>query len=141
EHVECCKTGKAGLIDILGERRSPIGHDGVADIFVDDSSMIADRCGHFRKVSVHDLYEPLGRHSLARAGKSFAIAEQHGHDVALAVDGKHRSENQAFNYAGVDIFAEGLADVLLMAKLLDHPIKSSGQVANLVLRSASQSFV
>ena len=79
------------------------------------------------------LTSPLRRHSLAGAGKSFDIAEQHGHDATLPVDGKHRPVDQSLDDTRVDVLAERLAHPLLVAQLLDHPVEGGGQVADLVL--------
>ena len=44
QHVERRQPGQAGLIGLGGEGRTPIGHDGVADILIDDAAVLVDRC-------------------------------------------------------------------------------------------------
>ena len=61
----------------FGKWRSPIGHDRIADIFVDDPLMMANWRRHRREVAVDHLDQPLRSHPLAGAGKSLDVAEQH----------------------------------------------------------------
>ena len=70
EHIERGKGGETRLIGIRIERRSPIGHDGVADIFVDDAAVLADRRRHRRKIPVHHFDQALRRHFLADADET-----------------------------------------------------------------------
>src|SRR5207244_4896668 len=111
---------------MLGKRRPPIGHDRVADIFVDDAAMAADRSRHRRQVVIHHLDKPLRRHAFAEAGKAFHVAEQHRHHAPLAVGGGRRLPgDQAFDDAGIDIAAEGFAQALLVAQLFDMLLKAA----------------
>src|SRR5262245_62948901 len=56
-HVDRGEACRRRLIGRLHERRSPVGHDRVADILVDDAAVIADRFGHGRQIAVHHLDE------------------------------------------------------------------------------------
>ena len=134
-HLDGGKAGQPRLLAMLGKRRPPIGHDGVADIFVDDAAMAADRPRHRRQIVVHHLDEALRRHALAEAGKALHVAEQHRHHPPLAVAGGQRlTIHQAFNNARVDIAAEGFAQAFLVAQLFDHVVERRRELADLVAR-------
>jgi hypothetical protein len=76
------------MIGLVDERWAPISHDAVADILVDDPSVVPDWFGHDRKVVVHDLDETLRGHAFAKAGEALQVAEQHSHHPALAFGGR-----------------------------------------------------
>ena len=103
--------------------------------------MMADRRGHRREVAVHDLDQPLRGHAFAGAGKSLDVAEQHGHDAALAFGRQRRPLDQPFDDARIDIFAKGLAQALLEAQLLDHLVERGRQVTDFVLRGGDERSV
>ena len=65
--------------------------------------------------------------------KSLDVAEQHGHDAALAFGRERRARDQAFDDARIDIFAKRLAQPLLEAQLLDHLVERGRQVTDFVL--------
>src|SRR4029079_7235022 len=52
DHFDDGEAGEAGVINLVDERRAPIGHDAVTDIFVDDAPVAPDRFGHDRQIAV-----------------------------------------------------------------------------------------
>ena len=93
-----------------------------------------DRRRHDRKIAVHHLHEALRRHLFAHADEAFDVAEQHGHDTALALGRERRPADQPFDDARIDIAPEGLADALFQPQLFDHAVEGHRQMADLVLR-------
>src|SRR6202021_334269 len=138
QHVQRRQAGEPCLLTGVGEWGPPIRHDGVTDIFVDNSLMMADWRGHRRKETVHDLDQPLRRHAFAGTGKSFDVAEQHRHHTALTFRCQRRPLDQTFDDTRIDVFAEGLPQALLEPQLLDHLVERSSQVADFVLRGYAQ---
>jgi hypothetical protein len=97
--------------------------------------MAADRSRHRRQIVIHDFDEALRRHALAKTGKSFHVAEQDGHDPALAVRrGQRLRVDQPLHDARIEVSAECFAHPLLVAQLFDHVIERGRQLANLVSR-------
>ena len=120
---------------MLGKRRSPIGHDRVADIFVDDAAMAADRSRHRRQIMVHHLDEALRRHAFAEACKALHVAEQHRHHPPLAVArGLRLPLDQPLHDTRIDIAAERFAQALLVAQLFDHVVERRRELADFVAR-------
>src|SRR5262249_58790086 len=109
-------------------------HDGVADIFVDDAAMSTDRPGHHREIVVHHLHEAARGHALAHRGEAAHVAEHDGHHAPLAVEGDLRPIDQPLHHLGIDVAAKCLADTLVLAQLLDHPVEGRCELSDLVLR-------
>jgi hypothetical protein len=125
-HLDGGETGATRLIAFIDERRSPIGHDGVADILVDDALLGPDRLGHGREVAVHHPDEALRRDALAQAREPFHVAEHDRHHPTLTFGGHYRGPiDQAFDHPRIDVAAERPPDLLLGAQLVDHAIESS----------------
>src|SRR6202008_922599 len=111
---------------LLDEGRAPIGHDGIADIFVDDAAVGADWPRHGGEIAVDDLDEPLRRHALAHRGKALHVAEHDGHGAPLPLRQRDLGPlQQALDDPGIDVTSKRLADALVAAQLLDHPVKAA----------------
>ena len=46
DHVNCSEACETGLIRLLNEWGSPISHDRIANVFIDNTAVVADRLGH-----------------------------------------------------------------------------------------------
>ena len=131
-HVDGGEAGEACFIGFVGERRSPISHDGVADIFVDDPLLAPDWLRHGRQIAVHHLDESLWRHAFAQARKAFHVAEHDRHHPTLTFGGRRRLIDEAFDHARVDVAAKRPRDLLLVTQLADHAIECSRQLTDLI---------
>src|SRR4030095_7757827 len=55
-----------GNLFLWNERWAPVGHDGVADVLVDDPVSGRDLAGEYREVGIQEAHELLVRDSLAQ---------------------------------------------------------------------------
>ncbi|KTW19228.1 hypothetical protein NS341_13485, partial [Staphylococcus xylosus] len=118
DHVDGGKRSQMGLLGLLDEGRPPIGHDGVADILVDDAAMGVDRRRHRRQIEVHDLDQAARRHAFAQAGEALHVAEHHRHDAALS-----------FGCGDCRLLEQALGDCLL------HPSDAADELTRIDLGS------
>ena len=133
ELLEPRRAGKAAVLLRRAEGRAPEGHDGVADIFVDDPMVAAHRFRHQREIAVDDPHHSRRRHAFAEAGEAPHVAEEHRHLPPVAGAGQPvRLVDQPLDDAGIDIASEGLPDARLGAQLLHHGIEAGREFADLV---------
>ncbi len=114
------------------KRRGPEGHDGVADVFVDDAAAAADRLGHDGEVAVDDGHEGVWCQVFTDGREVLDIGEEHG-DLA-AIGGCHHigALEQIFDDARIDVLSKGRFDALLDTQFAHHVVERMRQGADLV---------
>src|SRR5262249_53055915 len=135
DHVHRGEASEMGLICLLNERGSPIRHDRIADVLIDNSAVAADWLGHDGQVAVHDLDEPLRRHAFTERREPLHVAEHYGHHPALTLGGHHCGlVEQVLSYTRIDVSPEDIPDPLIVAQPLDHAVERNRWLTNFVPR-------
>jgi hypothetical protein len=118
-----------------GKGRAPVGHNSVADIFVDDAVVMPYRLRHHGHITVQHIDQSGRRHALAKCGEPPHIAKQDAHLAARAFGVGHFGPiEQPGNNTRIDIFAKGVADLCFESQFADHAVEGLGQPADLVAR-------
>jgi len=101
----------------------PEGHHGVADVLVDDPLPGADDLDHEGEVAVEEAQRHIRGEAFAHAGEIGQVGEKHGHGVPLAALSRQAVFQQALDDTRIDVFAEGLADALLLPQAGHHVVE------------------
>jgi histidine ammonia-lyase len=99
EHSQRRVAGAPGVV-LVGDRRPEHGHDPVAGEFVDGALEAVNRIGEDREEALHDSPPLLGVLLLGHVHRALDVGEQHGDELALALDSlglacRHRSGNRS----------------------------------------------
>src|SRR5262249_45606780 len=134
---ELPKTGFAGKLALLvggGEGRSPIGHDRITNVLVDDAVARAYLLRHDGEVTIEHLDQRCRGDFLCQRAEPLHVAEIDGHYPAIAgTPGQLRAVNQVLHQLRIDVLAEGFADLFLEPQLPDHHVERFRQPADLVI--------
>ena len=120
------------MFGAIGEWRSPEGHDGIADILVDDSVKLSDRLRHQRKILIEEFHNAIRRQSLPDRGGAFQIGKEDSHQPSFTTLGKALIFQDSLHDARVHILAKGLFDHPFMLKLAYHAVEGFRQHRDLI---------
>jgi hypothetical protein len=83
------ERGVAGALRVVlvRDRRAEEGHDAVAGVLVDRALEAMDPLGEELEEAVHDPVPCLGVELLGEAHRALHVGEEHGHVLALALEG------------------------------------------------------
>src|SRR4029077_465748 len=106
------------------EGRTPIGHNGVADVLVDNSIRGCDLSSNQREIGIQELDHPLRRDAFAQGSKSSKIAKHDGDLTAVAALSEQTARSdELLGDARIHILAECIANPLPQAQALRHPVE------------------
>src|SRR5215472_6573576 len=132
---QCGETCRSRVVVSGRERRSPEGHDGIADVLLEDAVVRADLLGHDGEVAIEEFDHGCRRELLAHRREARQVGEQDGGDAAFRlVQVLFRGVDDARDDAWVEVLPEGFLDPLLVAKLFGHAVEGLGELADLVPR-------
>jgi hypothetical protein len=86
---------------LVGQRDPAKGHYTVTGKLVDRALMAVDFVHQDLEAAVHDLMSLLGAQFSGKSHEIGRIGEYHGHQLALAFDGRTRGENLIGQVLGV----------------------------------------
>ena len=115
----------------LGHGRAEDGHDGVADVLVDDPVLFHHDADHLAEVLVEQAHELLRVHALAQRGEAADVGEQDGDLERLAAQGD-LARHEVVHHARRHVLAEGGAQLVALLQAVDHGVEARGERLELV---------